>query len=66
MAYENFKDLAKRTASDKVLRDKAFKMQTLQNMMGIKEVLLLRFINFLIKSLQVVVLRMKLNKISNN
>ena len=26
MAYENFKDLAKRTASDKVLRDKAFKI----------------------------------------
>ena len=24
MAYEDFKDLAKRTASDKVLRDKAF------------------------------------------
>ena len=26
MAYGNFKDLAKRTASDKVLRDKAFKI----------------------------------------
>ena len=24
MAYEDFKDLARRTASDKVLRDKAF------------------------------------------
>ena len=24
MAYEDFKDLTKRTASDKVLRDKAF------------------------------------------
>ena len=26
MAYGNFKDLAKRTAVDKVLRDKAFKI----------------------------------------
>ena len=26
MAYGNFKDLARRTASDKVLRDKAFKI----------------------------------------
>ena len=26
MAYGNFKDLAKRTASDKILRDKAFKI----------------------------------------
>ena len=26
MAYVNFKDLAKRTASDKVLRDKAFNL----------------------------------------
>ena len=26
MAYGDFKDLAKRTASDKVLRDKAFKI----------------------------------------
>ena len=27
MAYGDFKDLAKRTASDKVLRDKAYKLQ---------------------------------------
>ena len=26
MAYENFKDLTKRTQSDKALRDKAFKI----------------------------------------
>ena len=26
MAYANFKDLPKRTAADKVLRDKAFKI----------------------------------------
>ena len=34
--------------------------------MDIKEVLLLWFINFFIKSLQVVVLKMKLRKINNN
>ena len=28
MAYENFKDLLRRTASDKVLRDKAFNIAT--------------------------------------
>ena len=39
MTYGNFKDLAKRTASDKVLGD----------MMDHKEVLLLFFIIFLIK-----------------
>ena len=37
MAYGDFKDLAKRTAADKVLRDKAFKIASDQNMMSIKE-----------------------------
>ena len=36
IAYGNFKDLPKRTASDKVLRDKTF--QVIQNMTDIKEV----------------------------
>ena len=49
MAYGNFKYLAKRTASDKVLHDNAFNIAKIQNMMGIKEVLLLWFIHFLIK-----------------
>ena len=49
MAYRYFKDLARQTASDKILRDKAFNI--IENMMEIKEVLLLRFINFLIKCL---------------
>ena len=40
-AYVDFKDLAKTTALDKVLRDKAFKIASTQNMMVIKEVLLL-------------------------
>ena len=37
MAYGKVKDLAKRTESDKVLRDKAFKLQVNQNTMVIKE-----------------------------
>ena len=37
MAYSKYKDLAKRTESDKVLREKAFKILTIQNMMDIKE-----------------------------
>ena len=37
MAYGDFKDLAKRTAVHKVLRDKAFKLQVIKNMMGIQE-----------------------------
>ena len=54
----DFKDLAKRTASDKVLRYKAFNTVLLKilNMMDIKGVLVLWLINFLIKSQQAVVL----------
>ena len=37
MAYSKPKDLVKRTQSDKVLRDKAFKLQVIQNAMVIKE-----------------------------
>ena len=64
MAYRDFKDLKRRTASDKVLRDKAFNIGKNLNLMSIKEGLLLWFTNFLIKSPQVVVLLiMRLNKI---
>ena len=45
MVYGDFKDLAKRTASDKVLRDEAFNIA--KNMMDNKQVLRLWFINFL-------------------
>ena len=43
MAYVDFKDLARRIASDKVLRDKAFNIakDLMINMMNIKEGLLL-------------------------
>ena len=37
MVYGDFKDLAKRTASDKVLRDKAFNIAKILSMMDIKE-----------------------------
>ena len=49
MPYGYFKDLAKRTASDRVLRDKAFNIAEIPKMMDIKEVLFLWFIRFLIK-----------------
>ena len=52
LAYGDFKDFARRTGSDEVLKDKALNIALLQilNMMDIKEGLLLRFINVLIKS----------------
>ena len=47
MAYRDFKDLPRRTASDKVLRDKAFNIaKNPKNMMDIKEFLIRWFINF--------------------
>ena len=55
MAYGDFKDLKRRTAPDKILRDMAFNIAKILNMMDIKEDLLLWFINFLIKSPQVAV-----------
>ena len=74
MAYGDFKDLKRRTASDKVLRDNEFNIAKILNMMVIKEDLLLWSTNFLIKSpfrLQInlyqvmVLLIMRLNKIYN-
>ena len=61
MAYGDFKDLARRTTSDKVLRDKAFNIAK-NSKHDIKMVLPLWFTNFLIKSLHVLVLiRMQIN-----
>ena len=53
-AYGDFKDLARTTASDKVLRDKAFNIakNSKHNIKDIKEVLLLWFVHFLIKNLR--------------
>ena len=68
VAHGDFKELTRRTASNKVLV-----LLKIQNMMDIKEVLVLWFIIFLVKCplhlqinlLNVVVLIMKLNKIRN-
>ena len=38
MAYENFKDLTRKTASDKILRDKVLILLKIQNMMDIKAI----------------------------
>ena len=40
MACGDFKDLSRRAASDKILRDKAFNIAKNANMMDIKEVVL--------------------------
>ena len=50
MTYGDFKDLARRTAPDKVLRDKAFNIAKNPRYDGYQ-----RGLSFLIKSLQVVV-----------
>ena len=55
MAYGDFKDLTRRIASDKMLRDKPFnfaKKKTKKNMKNIKEVLLKWCIHFLIRKIQ--------------
>ena len=51
MVYRDFKDLTRRTASDKILSDKAFTMLKIQNMMDIKGVLLRWLITFFQKNL---------------
>ena len=53
MAYGDFKDLTRRTASDKILSNKAFNIAKNPIMMDMKGNLLQWFINFLIKGLQV-------------
>ena len=52
MAYQDFKDLNKIPAADKVLRDKAFMLLKIQNMMDINVDLLQWSIDLLIKKLQ--------------
>ena len=56
MTDGDFKDLRRRTVSDKILLDKVFILRKIQNMMDIKKVLFQRFRNFLIKSFLVVLL----------
>ena len=51
MAYGDFKDLTKRTAADKVLRDKAFKIASDPKNDGYQKDLLRWYTNVLIKGL---------------
>ena len=46
MAYGDFKDLAKRKFSDKILRDKVFNIAKIISVMDIKEDWLLWFMHF--------------------
>ena len=57
IAYGDFKDLSRSTIADKVLHDKAFYVAKIPNVMDINVDLLQWFINFLIKKLQVVLLK---------
>ena len=65
MASRGFKDLNRRTCANRVLRDKAVNIAKDSNMLDIKKVLLQLLINFLIKKLLVVVLKMKIFLIKN-
>ena len=51
MAYGDFKDLARKTASDKVFRDEAFNIAKNSKYDGYQRGLLQWFINFLIRKL---------------
>ena len=64
MAYECFKDLGRRTASDVVLRDKAFNIPTNPKYDRYQRDLASLLYNFLIKNPQVVMLIKILNKMS--
>ena len=66
MAYGDFKDLKRRLASDKVLRDKTFNIAKNPKYDGYQRGLASMVYKFLIKSPQeVVLLIMRLNKIYN-
>ena len=56
MPYSKSEDLVKRTQSDKVIRDKGFKIASNQKCDGYQRGLALMVYRFLIKSLKVVVL----------
>ena len=66
MAYGYFKGLTKRTASDKVLLDKAFNTAKIRSMMDINVGLLQWLITFLMKNLLVGVLNMIICQTGND
>ena len=65
MPYGDFKDLTRRTASDKTLRDKAFNFVKNPKYDGYQHGRPLMVIHFLIKRLLVVVLKMKIYETKN-
>ena len=66
VASRDFPDLAKRTSSEKVLRDKAFNIAKNQKYGEYQRSLAFKVYKFFDKKrLQVVALKMKLNKINN-
>ena len=65
MAYGDFNDLLRRTASHKVLPDKAFNIAKNPKYDGYQRGLFQWFISFLMKSLLVVVLKAKLFRVNN-
>ena len=65
MSYQDFKDLTRRTASDKILHEKAFDIAKIPIVIDIEGVLIQPFLNLLIKELQVKQLKMKLYLIKN-
>ena len=65
MSYGNFKDLPGRTASDKILCDKAFNIAKIQSVMDINTNLFQWFIVFLKKKLVEVLLKMKICQTKN-
>ena len=65
MAYGDFKDLARRTASDKILRDKAFNIAKNPKYDGYQRGFASIVYKFLIKNLQVVQLKMKIFLVKN-
>ena len=64
MACGEFKDLNRRTAADKVLRNHLILIK-IRHMMGIKTDLIQRFTTFLIKNLLVVALKMRMFQTNN-
>ena len=65
MTYGNFKDLTRRTPSDKILRDKAFNITKNLKYDGYNVDLLQWSINFIIKKLLAVLLKMRIFQTKN-
>ena len=65
IAYGDFKDLARRTASDKILRDKTFNIAKNPKYYGYQRGLASMVYTFFYKKLQLVVLKMRIFQTKN-